>query len=195
MSEGGGIKEVIPILFLTIVVCISVVLLVLTDSITRDLIEENEAKEIQEKLEDIFPEMADYKENKTLGVYIVRDDTGEIGVAFIVEGKGYGGVIKMLLGLDMNLSEIVNEEKDTDVLIKGMKIIPPISETPGLGAKIEEDSFQDQFKNKAVGDLELGEGIDGITGATISSKGVVNDLKKAAVTKIKLIKDKLGGEV
>ena len=225
MNEDGGIKEIIPILFLTIVVCISVALLTLTNSITIDKREEQEKLEIQNKLEDIFPGMFNYTEDEKLDVYLINDENSQIGIAFIVEGKGYGGVIKMLMGLDMNLTDINGTDDETNIPIKGMKIIPPISETPGLGAKIEEDWFQDQFSNITVGDLKMGQGsgggerqfkviwyslfvweiesddevattgVDGITGATISSKGVVNSLEETALAKIESIKNKMGGGV
>ena len=224
MSDKGGIRELIPILFLTAVVCIAVSLLVLTDKVTRDKIEEQEDKEIKQRLKEIFPKMNDFEKNDTLDVYVIEGDNGDkIGIAFVVVGKGYGGEIKMLMGLEGTLKEIAEEPDPNDILLKGMKIIPPISETPGLGAKIEEDWFQEQFgKGITVGDIEISEGngggdkqyevvwyslfiweiepeggteeqgIDSITGATISSEGVINSLKDTALDKIELIKDEMG---
>ena len=224
MSDKGGIREIIPILFLTAVVCIAVSLLTFTDMVTRDKIEEQEDKEINESLEEIFPEMGDFEKDDTLDIYVIKGENDEpIGIAFVVVGKGYGGDIKMLMGLEGTLEEIAEEPDPNDIRVKGMKIIPPISETPGLGAKIGEDWFQDQFgEGITVGDIEINEGtgggekhyevvwyslfiweieseggaeeqgIDSITGATISSEGVINSLRDTALDKIELIKDEMG---
>ncbi|MDP7263990.1 MAG: FMN-binding protein [Candidatus Thermoplasmatota archaeon] len=202
MSEGGGVKQIIPILFLTIVVCISVVLLVLTDSITRDLIEENERKEIKKALEEIFPKMEDYEHDKKMDIYIIKgkNDT-DMGLAFKAIGKGYGDKINIMVGLNSTPAEIKVmswKEINSTVEIIKIKILEPISETPGLGAKILEDGFQREFQGSMLKDVKLNgegetDGIDGITGATISSKAVVNGIKTTAFEKIKLIKK--GGEV
>ena len=197
MSEGGGVKQIIPILFLTIVVCISVVLLVLTDSITRDLIEENERKEIKKALEEIFPKMEDYEHDKKMDIYIIKgkNDT-DMGLAFKAIGKGYGDKINIMVGLNSTPAEIKVmswKEINSTVEIIKIKILEPISETPGLGAKILEDGFQREFQGSMLKDVKLNgegetDGIDGITGATISSKAVVNGIKTTAFEKIKLIK-------
>ncbi|MDP6157078.1 MAG: FMN-binding protein, partial [Candidatus Thermoplasmatota archaeon] len=90
------------------------------------------------------------------------------------------------------------KEINSTVEIIKIKILEPISETPGLGAKILEDGFQREFQGSMLKDVKLNgegetDGIDGITGATISSKAVVNGIKTTAFEKIKLIKK--GGEV
>lgn len=190
----SGIKDIIPILFLTIVVCVSVTLLTLTDAVTRDKIEEEERKAIQEKLLEIFPEMVNYTRDEDLGIYIITGDLTEIGVAIEVIGKGYGGEIKMLVGLEWNTSEIADpDNKAEDAPIRGMKVVPPVSETPGLGAKIVEEDFQTQFGNITASDVSLaGDGgqIDGITGATISSSAVVDGVRNSIIDKIGKIKEK-----
>ena len=193
MSESGGFKEIMPTIFLAVVVCIAVTLLVLTNEVTWEKIEENEKKEIQEGLEEIFPDMINYTEDEKLDIYIINGDGKETGIAFIVEGNGYGGVIKMLVGLDVTRSELKNMRAD-EVPIKGMKIVPPISETPGLGAKIEEESFQAQFEGMTMGDVELdknGGQVDAISGATISSDAVVSAIRKIATEKIEKIKEEV----
>ncbi len=195
MSESSPMKDIIPILFLTIVVCISVTLLTLTDALTWERIEEEERKAIQEKLEEIYPGMDNYTKDDDLGIYIIIDSYAEIGVAFEVIGKGYGGDIKMIVGLDWNRSQIHDpDNKAEDAPIRGMKIVPPIQETPGLGAKIIEDDFQDQFGNITAGDVERkadgGMISDATTGATISSSAVVDGVRKTIEKKINTIKEK-----
>lgn len=53
------------------------------------------------------------------------------------------------------------------------------SETAGLGSRVQEPKFTDQFAGK-VPPLSLGEDIEGITGATISSRAVVDAVNNAA---------------
>jgi len=69
---------------------------------------------------------------------------------------------------------------DTQGVCQGMQVISQ-SETPGLGANVKEEPFYGQFAGKK-GVLSLvkeGGQIDGISGATISSKGAVAGVNKA----------------
>jgi len=88
--------------------------------------------------------------------------------------QGFGGSINMIVGID------------TEMKYTGIKIVS-MSETPGLGAKIQNPDFYEQFsdnkngmlsvvKNKA--DLTENE-IQAISGATISSKAVTNGANSA----------------
>lgn len=53
----------------------------------------------------------------------------------MVEGKGYGGTVKGIVGID------------ADGIITGTKILSH-SETPSLGGKTAEEPFQSQFPGK-----------------------------------------------
>ena len=86
----------------------------------------------------------------------------------ITTKQGYGGDITISMGID------------SQGTVKGVGILD-ISETAGLGMKAKESKFRDQFKDKAVtsfaytktgatSDFE----IDAISGATITTKAVVN---------------------
>ncbi|MDA8141545.1 MAG: FMN-binding protein [Desulfobacteraceae bacterium] len=110
-----------------------------------------------------------------------------------VGGQGYADRIELLLGLTPDLERI------TGLFILDQK------ETPGLGNKIVEPKWRDQFKQKAThpglkvvktGAQNSNE-IDAVTGATISSRSVVNivnesvaDLKKKLSTVPESGKDK-----
>jgi electron transport complex protein RnfG len=70
--------------------------------------------------------------------------------------------------------------------LQGIKIIAQ-QETPGLGAKIIDASFLDQFKGVAVDEVGLardGGRIDAISGATISSSAVVEGVKDAIMKEL-----------
>lgn len=103
--------------------------------------------------------------------------------AFIAEGQGYQGKIKMLSVIDSSLQTL-----------EGIEVIESV-ETPGLGARIQEDFFKKQFKALAVTPAieylkdtpQKGNQIQAITGATVSSKAVVNILNK----RIKRLKEQV----
>ncbi|MCL1819789.1 MAG: FMN-binding protein [Oscillospiraceae bacterium] len=85
-----------------------------------------------------------------------------------VHPKGYGGDIHMVIGVSEN-GEV------TGVVIIGM------NETPGLGSKIEDEDFLNQFIGKRAG-VSVGKGsnnVDAIAGATVSSKAVAEGVAHA----------------
>jgi len=88
-----------------------------------------------------------------------------VGYALIASAFGYSSEIKVMIALDK------------DKVIKGIKVLDE-KETPGLGSKISDDYFTGQFKDKKAGELILGESIEAISGATISSRAVIEAVKK-----------------
>ena len=114
-----------------------------------------------------------------LPVYICNTDEGEIYV-FPVYGKGLWGPIWGYVALGQDLNTINGAIFDH----KG--------ETPGLGAEISTDPFENQFDGKEIYDngklvsIEVQKGVgnnnnehqvDGISGGTITSKGVQDMLE------------------
>ncbi len=244
---GISKDEIVPVLFLTIVVCVAVIALTITNSITKDLIEEQKEIEIKENLEKLFPEMDDFEEDDDEEFYIVYQGNNltngtVIGFAFTVEGEGYGGTIEMLAGIEAysylateriggqefsytvtpdfepaadNWTESefpngtkvfevddnngsykifverspLNETEIDMVTLRGLRIVFH-AETPGLGAKITDDDFLNQFKGIALGDLSLtadGGEVDAISGATISSEAVTDGVYDTVKSKVKKI--------
>jgi Na+-translocating ferredoxin:NAD+ oxidoreductase subunit G len=158
-----------PVVFLAIIVTVSVVLLIAINSFTSPVVESRRVEEITGLLENIFPEMSQYELEGE--VYIIYQDNEKAGYAFIASGSGYGGDIDILVGLDSGFE------------IKGVSILSQ-TETPGLGSRITESLFTDQFKGLSLSDIALkseGGKIDAITGATISSRAVVNAIKEKMV--------------
>jgi Na+-translocating ferredoxin:NAD+ oxidoreductase subunit G len=158
-----------PVVFLAIIVTVSVVLLIAINSFTSPVVESRRVEEITGLLENIFPEMSQYELEGE--VYIIYQDNEKAGYAFIASGSGYGGDIDILVGLDSGFE------------IKGVSILSQ-TETPGLGSRITESLFTDQFKGLSLSDIALkskSSKIDAITGATISSRAVVNAIKEKMV--------------
>jgi len=84
---------------------------------------------------------------------------------------------------DINI--LVGLEDETTV--KGIKIVSQ-EETPGLGTRITEPFFTDQFAGIAIKDIALsrdGGKIDAITSSTISSSAVVDAVRATVMEKVK----------
>ncbi|MEE8598599.1 MAG: FMN-binding protein, partial [Dehalococcoidales bacterium] len=77
--------------------------------------------------------------------------------------KGLYGLIGVMVGIS----------KDGALLDIG---ITSHLETPGIGSKVEEASFTDQFKGLST---KKALKVDGISGATYSSKGVMSAVTQA----------------
>ena len=176
------IKKLYPIIFITLVVFMSISLLAFTDHVTDEKREEQRERRVMEMLSDMFPDMNHYEIIDE--IYVVYNDSNTIGYAYIAEGKGYGGYIDILVGL---------EDEDT---IKGINIIKH-SESPGLGARIIEDEYRDQYIGLDIADSEMrfnGGQIDSITGATISSKAVADAVRTTALEKVQELFGKGGDQ-
>ncbi len=105
-------------------------------------------------------------------VYKDKDKRELSGYIFTAKQYGYSSVIETMVGMD----------KEGRIL--GIKILSH-NETPGLGAKIAEKKFHEQFKDKTIGNLivvktKTKDKIEAITGATISSRAVTDSIKKEA---------------
>ncbi|MFC2106367.1 RnfABCDGE type electron transport complex subunit G [Candidatus Bipolaricaulota bacterium] len=189
-----------PIIFLTLVVLLSVVALTLVDGVTAERIAANKREAIKQMLAALFPEMADFVYEEETGLYSLYDEravsvdeeTGEssvdqsfpaVGYAFMTNGKGYGGKIGILVGMEM------------DRALRGIRIISH-QETPGLGAKIINVDFLNQFAGLVPDQLVLardGGAVDAITGATISSRAVAEGVA-AGLVDMSAILDAAGKE-
>lgn len=158
-----------PVVFLAVIVVASVVLLMVLNSITSPIVKNMQVEEIKNTLRNIFPEMSQYELKDE--IYIIYQDGEKAGYAFMASGSGYSGDIDIMVGLDSGFG------------IKSISILSQ-TETPGLGSRITESSFTDQFKGLSASDIALkvdGGKIDAVTGATISSRAVVNAVKEKIV--------------
>lgn len=165
------------ILTLTLLGLISGLALSMVSNYADPLIKQNKQEAIREAIYYVVQTAESYEEESMDGkvVYETYNSSDElVGYAFTASGGGYQGTIRLMVGTGPNLQKI-----------KGMQILES-SETPGLGGKIRGENFKSQFRNlqvrKEVGlvksaEPEKGE-IQAITGATISSRAVVNIINK-----------------
>jgi len=170
-KRSGGL---FTILFLTFIVFLSIVALFVVDDLTAERIVAAHQAAIKRMLTALFPEMEAYTYDAQLRVYSIFKADELVGEAFIAQARGYGGPIDILVGLE------------PDYRLRGIRIISQ-RETPGLGTRITEAEFLDQFVGLTVEQIALtrdGGKIDGITAATISVVAVVDKVRQAIITKI-----------
>ncbi len=121
-------------------------------------------------------------------VYEGRAGDTEVGYVFRILSKGYGGNIELYVGLN------TSEGKVAGITIASH------SETPGLGANAAEPEFLSRFYDKPIdkplavvtGDSGKADEVEAITGATITSKAVVDGVNDAISLYNQVLKD--GGE-
>jgi electron transport complex protein RnfG len=138
---------------------------------------------------------SDGKDRTKTFVYAGYDDQNTLkGIAIEASGQGYADILKVLYGYDPATQTIV-----------GFYVLES-KETPGLGDKIEKDenflanfnglsvALSEDFKtviNKVVpvkfGTKENPWEVEGITGATISSRAIGNIIGESTATMIPLI--------
>ena len=103
-------------------------------------------------------------------IFPAKKDDKRFAVAFEIMGKGYGGTLGVMIGIDLDTGNLT-----------GMRVTTHL-ETPGLGSRAKTDpEFYEQFSNLGIEDIGLsdkGGAIDAISGATNTSKGVVKAVKK-----------------
>ncbi len=166
-------KSIKMILSLTIICAVAGIVLAKTYSVTNPKIEDDKKAKVIENLSKVID--ADHFETSILDtLWYALDKNGDtLGIVFKSSGSGFGGPIEALVGLDI------------DSRIIGVKIATPgegLQETPGLGVKVSEPKFMDQFKGKVLEDIKItkdGGKIEAITAATISSRGATDGIYDA----------------
>ena len=171
-------KEMMRFGFILSLICaVAATLLAGMNSLTKTRIIAQARAEEENSLKEVVPEATHFEAvksgNDTL-YYKAHDKGGKlIGVAFKASGKGYSSTIETMVGARR------------DGTITAIKILSQ-NETPGLGARVSENNFTGQFNNKDIQGLSA---VQAITGASISSKAVIDSVKKKAEEIQALIKD------
>lgn len=172
-------KEVLGKVIPLFVVCLLASAgLAFTYSATHERILLEQRREQREAAAKAVPQATDFEELENLAetrqkfkeldlVFKASKDGELVGYAIQVLPRGFGGPIRLIVGVDVKGKVI------------GVQVVEHL-ETPGLGGEIEKDYFKGQFKGKTSQDaLKVGEDIEAITGATISSRGVTEGVKTA----------------
>jgi electron transport complex protein RnfG len=95
---------------------------------------------------------------------VFKSDKGYI---FKVNTKGYGGPLVLAVGVDLSGK------------VAGVAVVSS-KETVGLGGKVLESDNLKKWEGKtAAAKLVVGQDIQAVTGATITTRAVTNQVKKA----------------
>lgn len=149
------------------IICASVALVLsAVNLLTFNKINENIENEKMEAIislygsEDISTRAVDFQTgvDGVHGLFEVSDGDELLGYCVNIASPGFGGDVEMMVAVDMSTR------------IAGIKIVT-MSETPGLGTRISESSFISQFIGSGSA-IIWGDGIDAISGSTISSEAV-----------------------
>lgn len=180
------------IIVLTVVMVLSGLILAVADSLFQPQIQANKQKALETSLSALFQSAKGAKFQRLptnkMEIYKGTDASGKLlGYAVGVTTNGYGGPIDLLVGVAPSLDKI-----------EGMEVISD-SETPGMGARIADKWFRNQFngldpletvtyvKNEKPDTAK--NQIEAISGATISTKAVLAGVNSTLGKAVSLIKE------
>lgn len=176
-------KQVLyPVLFMLILTAAYTFILAFINESTVEIIEAQEELRLQKSIlyvfdipyEDeqatvnkLFEERLETVESDDMTYYIYKNQGDVEGYAFPLSGNGLWGSISGYIALTPDFETLL-----------GIDFVAH-SETPGLGGRIDEEWYKDQFRTlDASGDPPVvyrpaaGGNIDAITGATLTSNSV-----------------------
>ena len=141
------------------------------NAITKDAIAANQAKKTQEALAVVLPDAGELQQVAVSGDAGIVSEVYTDGESYAVKvlPGGFDGEITMMVGI-------------CDGKVTGISVISH-TETPGLGAvaaaqNAKGEAFRGQFVGQE-GQLVIGEQIDAMSGATITSTAVVTGVNAA----------------
>ena len=192
-----------PVLFMIIVSAVFTTALATLNAVTIDRIETQEAvknqrsvlyvfdQDVPEDIEGVqsaFENLVETKEVQDIEYYEATQGDQLIGYAFPFQGSGLWGSIRGYVAVDPEFSEIL-----------GVDFLKH-SETPGLGGRISEEWYRDQFRGIPITDDAQnfivyrpsdGGNADAITGATLTSQAVQKMLNES----LSHLRDEIKGEL
>ena len=180
-------KYIIKLTVTLFVTCVIVAgLLGLVNSVTEGPIAEKNKTKTAAAIQEVLPEMegspavVELTDEMTAAAsgagatiteaYEAQAGGSVIGYALKIVASGSQGNIEMMVGVD------------AEGAVTGVSIVKN-SETSGIGSKVmsNENGVLDQFigKSTAGGTLTVGQNVDAISGATVSSRGVTTGVNAA----------------
>ncbi|WFA09379.1 FMN-binding protein [Tissierella sp. Yu-01] len=181
-----------PILFMTLITSITVFALAFLNESTAERVATLQETELRTKIlyafdidlntddpveiERIFYENIEEETSGEERIFILKENNQDTGYAFPVSGPGLWGTINAYVAISTDYDELLGI-----VFVKH-------EETPGLGGRIEEEAFLQQFRGLNVSSAEDGNyivyrpatngNVDAIAGATLTSQSVANLLNQ-----------------
>lgn len=107
-------------------------------------------------------------------IFVIKKNDKPYAIAFEKFGQGFGGLLGVMVGYKIETGALIGIG------------ITTLSETPGVGTRVKEVAFTNQFQKmnqKAIFKIKKDGGdIDAIGGATISSRAVAHAIFEAKTT-------------
>ena len=159
-----------PIVVLSIICIVITGALALTNDITKPIIEEATRKAQEAARMELLPDADGFmlvEGIEVANVSGVYKATNGVGAVVTSSAKGYGGTMTVMVGFT------------ADGTIRQIKVTEQ-AETKGIGSKVAGDpAFWTRFEGLEAGELVLNEDVDGLSGATISSKALLAAVNSA----------------
>lgn len=200
-------KEILKLMLVLTAICfVAALALSQVYQLTREPIAHQKRLEVLRAIRAVLPDTDNEPDKDVVRLpcgTTSRGDSGEVsffrgrfngklaGVAFVVEShEGYGGEIEIMVGVSPHGT------------ILGVEILNHL-ETPGLGAKIVQKAFRQQFVGRDLENTKWavrrdGGDIDQITGATVSPRAVVKAIQKGLEiyreNQRKILEEQAGGQ-
>ena len=169
MKSSAKQDFVMPIVVLTVICLIITAALAVTNNFTAPVILQASIERAEAARTEIIPEAEGFELMEVEGlsdaapsVTEVYKTTNDCGYIFMLSTTGYGGTMSLICGID------------NDGKIIAVKTLAH-SETKGMGSKTAEEPFRSQF----IGKDENLDGVEAISGATISSKAYLGAIADA----------------
>lgn len=186
MSKTENNKYILKLAAILFAICfIATLLLTLCNHLTKDRIAQLATQTENLARQEVIPgaefeliKTSDYADELSaysfVEAYKATNDGDFSGYCISVAPQGFNGPVSMIVGVK------------EDGSYYGVKITS-LSETPGLGAKAQEEDFYGQFSQGKTGVLEVVKNnpnpseseISAISGATITSKAVTSGVNDA----------------
>jgi len=179
--KADRLRAFYPIISAILVTALAFSLVVVTETLTREAIRSHLDQQTLDVMQEIFPDVGYYISSND--IYTVFSNGGaKVGYAFYGQGYGYGGEMLLMIGL---------KDKET---IEGVIVISN-RESPGYWSGLIYSNFLGQFAGLKIADCSLkryggtGGQVNGVTGATVSSRAVTDAVRETSLAKVKLIID------
>lgn len=166
-----------PIVVLTVIAAVMAGLLGGTNLLTKDKIAELTAASEKAAVEKVIKaETYNDFEIKYDGAkytyFKAQNGNDTVGYAFTLTSNGYGGLVKSVVGIDVNGK------------ITAVEITDVANETPGLGQNAAKPDFTNRFVGKSEEITVVKSGakeneVQAVTGATITSNAVTKSVNLA----------------
>ena len=179
--KNKSLKEIlVPAIMLFVIAAVCTALLAGTNLLTKDKIAEIAVQTEMKAKSAVFESAKSFSDEKNVTVnekeyvyYDALDEKGNVmGYVFSVTVKSYGGDLSAMIGISSETDKITGVE------------ITAISDTPGLGMKVDSEDFLSQYIDRS-GNIGVNKNektdteIQAVSGATISSKAVTEAVNQA----------------